>query len=122
MERNPIIQTARKQILQLLLEGYYTSRKISNLIGIREKDVLEALPHIQKSLGKGQNIISHPARCLDCGFMFRKRVRVTTPGRCPVCRSEAISPPFFGIDAPASNRQRYKDSDQFDRPVGDGIG
>jgi predicted Zn-ribbon and HTH transcriptional regulator len=43
------------------------------------------------------SLITEPARCLDCGFVFKKRTRFTTPGRCPVCRSEAIAPPAYGI-------------------------
>ncbi|MFA6221204.1 MAG: serine O-acetyltransferase EpsC [Desulfomonilaceae bacterium] len=53
------------------------------------------LPHIEKSLHTGRSVIGDPARCLDCGFIFKKRDRHTTPGRCPVCRSEAIQPPVY---------------------------
>lgn len=90
-------QTIRQQIIELLLQGEFSSKSISKIIGIKEKDVLEALPHVQKSLGRGNEIISQAARCLECGFAFKKRDRLTTPSRCPVCRSEAISPPLFGI-------------------------
>jgi predicted Zn-ribbon and HTH transcriptional regulator len=87
-----------------LLQGDFSSISLSKLLGIKEKDVLDNLPHVRKSLGKGYEIISEPARCLDCGFVFRKRERVSTPGRCPVCRSEAIAPPLFGISAPSATK------------------
>ena len=41
-----------------------------------------------------------PAECLACGFAFRKRDRLTTPGRCPRCRAERIRPAEFWIERP----------------------
>jgi predicted Zn-ribbon and HTH transcriptional regulator len=38
-----------------------------------------------------------PARCQQCGFVFRERRRLTCPSRCPTCRSEAICPARYGI-------------------------
>lgn len=89
--------TVRRQILHLL--GHYdlTAREISRIMGIREKEVYEHLPHLEKTLGNGAELISEPARCLHCDFVFKKRRRFTTPGRCPVCRSESISPPVYHV-------------------------
>jgi len=82
----------------MLKAGAYTARDISRLLGIKEKEVYEHLPHVEKSLGNSVTIIREPARCLDCGFAFAKRTRFTTPGRCPQCRSESIVPPVYGIE------------------------
>lgn len=38
-----------------------------------------------------------PAECRNCGFVFAKRERLTSPGKCPVCRNEAILDPLFRI-------------------------
>lgn len=81
----------------MLREGDCTARDISRALGIREKEVYEHLPHVERSFGNGLSVISKPAECLHCGFVFKKRTRFTAPGRCPVCRSEAISPPVYGI-------------------------
>ncbi|MBM3299472.1 MAG: ArsR family transcriptional regulator [Deltaproteobacteria bacterium] len=89
--------TTRQRILQLLKEGDRTARDLSRILGIREREVYEHLPHVEKTLGKGVSLIADPPRCLDCDFVFRKRTRHTTPGRCPICRSESVSPPKYGI-------------------------
>lgn len=34
---------------------------------------------------------------MSCGFTFRKRERLSTPSRCPVCRSEEITETRYGI-------------------------
>jgi predicted Zn-ribbon and HTH transcriptional regulator len=88
----------------MLQEGLYTARDLSAILGIKEKEVYEHLPHVEKSLGKGANIISEPARCLACGFEFKKRRRFTTPGKCPLCRSESIVDPLFGVNTPGNRK------------------
>lgn len=78
-----------------------TSKEISGAVGIREKDVLEHLEHIARSFHKGKQggreFVVEPSECLDCGFVFRKRERLRTPSRCPVCKSEGITETRFGI-------------------------
>ncbi len=91
--------TIRQQIAALLKEGEYAARDISKILGITEKEVYEHLVHVEKSSGDKSGLIAQPARCLDCGFEFKKRKRFTTPSRCPVCRSEAITPPVYGFGA-----------------------
>jgi predicted Zn-ribbon and HTH transcriptional regulator len=81
----------------MLRQDEYTAKDISRILGIREKEVYEHLPHVQRSLGNAVSLIVEPARCMECDFIFTKRKRVTTPGRCPVCRSERISEPVFKI-------------------------
>jgi hypothetical protein len=38
-----------------------------------------------------------PAECRKCGFVFQKREKLKKPGKCPICRSESIEEPLFGI-------------------------
>jgi predicted Zn-ribbon and HTH transcriptional regulator len=92
------VLTIRKRIAQLLKAGEFTARDISRILHISEKEVYEHLPHVEKSLGNEYNLIAKPAACLDCGFVFKKRTRFTTPGKCPICKSEGISPPVFGTE------------------------
>jgi transcriptional regulator len=99
--------TIRQRIVELLEQGEYTARDLSKLLSVREKEVYEHLEHVQLSLGAKVNVIAHPPRCLDCGFTFLKRKRFTAPSRCPMCRSEAITTPIYGV---TESRQTKKSS------------
>ncbi len=58
------------------------------------------LRHVELSLRKAaQRLRIEPARCRDCGFVFRDRSsrHLHAPGRCPQCRSERIAEPRFRI-------------------------
>jgi predicted Zn-ribbon and HTH transcriptional regulator len=89
--------TVRQRIAQLLKQGEFTAKDLSRILGIREKEVYEHLPHVERSARNSVQFIYRPASCLDCDFVFKKRRRFTRPGRCPVCRSERISEPAFRI-------------------------
>lgn len=89
-------ETIRREILAAIEQGPLSARDISGTVGISEKDVAGHLEHIRASLHRaGRALAVHPAECLRCGFLFEKRSRLTTPGRCPVCRSESVQPPLF---------------------------
>jgi predicted Zn-ribbon and HTH transcriptional regulator len=67
-------------------------------VGIPEKDVYPHLEHIQQTFRhekKRLDII--PSVCKGCGFVFRKRTRLTKPGKCPVCRGSAIEEPRYSL-------------------------
>ncbi len=90
------MSTLRKKIAEALEGDFLDLREISKLFGIKEKDALDHLIHIEKSAHhKGFTV--EPASCQQCGFSFKKRTRLSTPGRCPLCKSENISPPRFRI-------------------------
>lgn len=91
--------TIRQQIAEALKGGMLTAKDISKAVGIKEKDVLEHLPHVSRSISQdsGYRLVVEPSLCLSCGFVFRKRERLKTPSRCPVCRSEEITEMRFGI-------------------------
>jgi len=91
--------TVRKEIITLLEEGQaLAALDISAEVRIPEKEVYGHLEHIQKSLIKsGKMLHVKPAECLKCGFVFTKRDRLKTPGRCPVCHHEHIQEPVFSI-------------------------
>jgi hypothetical protein len=90
--------------MAILKERQVTARDLSRFLGITEKEVYQHLPHVERSLRHGVSLITEPARCLDCGFVFKKRKRFTTPGRCPVCRSEAITPAAYGINSESEEK------------------
>jgi predicted Zn-ribbon and HTH transcriptional regulator len=93
--------TVRKQIIEALKGQMLTAREISQSVGIKEKEVLEHLPHIARSLAAnesaGERLSVEPSACLECGFVFRKRDRLKTPSKCPLCKSEEITETRFGV-------------------------
>jgi predicted Zn-ribbon and HTH transcriptional regulator len=93
-EEKPL--TLREEIAVALSHASLDLREISQMFRIREKEALDHLQHIARSAHWGR-FIMEPAGCNRCGFLFKKRDRLNTPSRCPLCKSESISPPRFGI-------------------------
>ncbi len=91
------MSTLRKKIAEALEGESLDLREISKMFGIKEKEALDHLVHIEKSVHH-RSFTVEPASCQQCGFSFKKRTRLNTPGRCPVCKSEHISPPRFKIN------------------------
>lgn len=92
--------TVRQKIAEALNGAFLTAREISQAVGIREKEVLDHLPHVARSASSGPDrarFVIQPSSCLSCGFVFRKRERLNTPSRCPVCASEEITGTRYGI-------------------------
>jgi len=89
-------QTIRHEIISLLKERKLSAKDISAYVGIPEKEVYGHLEHIRKTLGKNRvKLIIIPPECITCGFIYKKRERLTKPGRCPVCRNELIQEALF---------------------------
>ena len=91
--------TLRQRILELLLEETLTVRDLSKTLGASEREVLHHLPYVARSAAHSRRFLIIPALCLNCGFEFKKRDRLTTPGKCPLCRSPRISPPAFHVSS-----------------------
>jgi predicted Zn-ribbon and HTH transcriptional regulator len=92
--------TIRQQIMQAITGARCSARDLAHRIGIPEREVEDHLAHIGKSVARDKKgrFLLEPSICQDCDFVFRGRTRLTQPSRCPKCRSEAISPPRFGIE------------------------
>ncbi len=92
--------TVRQRIVQAITGTLRSARQLAGLLGIRERQVEEHLEHVVRSLARDRTkrFVLDPSCCLNCGYVFRGRSRLTTPSRCPRCRSEGISPPQFGIE------------------------
>ena len=93
----------RKEIAKALERDSLDLREVSKLFGIKEKEVLDHITHIEKS-AYHRGFTVEPASCEQCGFSFKKRTRLSTPGRCPLCKSERISPPRFRINKVFSDK------------------
>ena len=90
--------TPRESLLQLLSAQPKSARELSQEAGLSERDVVFHLGHLQKTLKtKRRRLRVTPATCLDCGYVFHKRTRLTSPGKCPVCRSTHLSDPLFSL-------------------------
>ena len=92
------MQTIRQEIIDLLSRQEMGVRQLSGQVGIQEKEVIEHLSHIARSLAvKGKKLTIRPAECLLCGYVFEKRQRFTRPGRCPRCKKSHLQSPEFYI-------------------------
>jgi len=91
-------QTLRRRILALLEEQAMDARELSAALGIREKEVTDHLVHVERTVAAGKRrFVLSPSRCLDCGFEFKKRRRLTRPSRCPHCKGQRVIPPRFRV-------------------------
>lgn len=100
--------TVRQQIAQAIDGQTRSARELAHMLRVPERDIEAHLEHIAKSIDgerarrrreglEDRTFQLLPAVCDDCGFVFRDRTRLTTPSRCPQCRSEHIMPPRYGI-------------------------
>ena len=90
--------TLRQKIIDLLADREMDARELSREVGIKEKEVYEHLAHIERSLtAKGSKLVIRPSECLNCGYVFKNRRRLTRPGRCPRCRDSRLMNPSFKI-------------------------
>jgi predicted Zn-ribbon and HTH transcriptional regulator len=91
-------QTVRQDLAQALRSGPATARDLSKAVGVSERDVLDHLVHLARSLrAHGEKLVIQPASCLDCGFVFAQRERPARPSHCARCRSTRLTLPEFSI-------------------------
>lgn len=95
----PVDLTIRQRITGILEGGVFSAKDISRAAGVKEKEVLDHLPHIARTVNSRgrKSFVTEPSVCLNCGFVFKKRDRLKTPGKCPVCKSEEITQTRYGI-------------------------
>jgi len=96
MERQ---ETVRLEIVSVLKAfGPMTARELSTEVRVREREVIEHLEHIRKSLAKSDSeLVVTPSACRKCDFVFTERKRLTKPGKCPLCRSTSVEGPSFNV-------------------------
>jgi len=88
-------ETSRHRIAALLVRQCMSARDLAVELGLREKEVVEHLDHLRRSRVA---LVVTPAACRECGFVFRKRDRLSRPSRCPMCRGEQINEPLFEVE------------------------
>jgi predicted Zn-ribbon and HTH transcriptional regulator len=95
-------ETPRQAIQRLLGYGPHTAHDLALALRLRERDVVEHLEHLQRSLRRGpRRLVVEPPRCRACGYAFPGRRRLSAPGACPACREERVEPPVFGLEGEA---------------------
>ncbi|HKP01668.1 MAG TPA: hypothetical protein VJU02_08550, partial [Nitrospiraceae bacterium] len=96
----PPERTPRQRIIDVITGTRLSSHQLAQMLGIRERQVEEHLTHVVKTVAhdNSRRFVLDPAFCQDCDFVFHDRRRLTSPSRCPHCRSEAIAAPRYGID------------------------
>ena len=87
--------THREWIRQLLERGMHDLDSLAQLLELKLTVVEEEVRHAVRSSGRKLRI--EPAECEACGFIFRDRTRLSSPSRCPKCRSERITSPRFTL-------------------------
>ncbi len=91
-------ETMRQALRDALRDGPLTAHELSARARIAERDIVPHLEHLEKTAkAHGERLEVEPARCDGCGFQFKKRDRLSRPGRCPVCRGNHIVPPRFTL-------------------------
>ena len=100
----PPERTPRQRIIELITGTRLSSYQLAQMVGIPERQVEDHLEHVVKTVARDRTrrFILEPSTCQDCGFVFRDRRRLTRPSRCPMCHSEAIMAPRYGIDPMSS--------------------
>jgi predicted Zn-ribbon and HTH transcriptional regulator len=92
------MQTVRQQMTALLSQQVCSARDLSQTLHIQEKEVYDHLSHISRSLvSRRQKLVIIPSECLQCGYVFKERKRLTRPSRCPRCRGERIEEPKYQV-------------------------
>ena len=86
-------------MIELLEGGTLGVRELSQELHIMEREVYPHLEHISRSAkAMGKKLSVTPARCLDCGFMFKDRKKLTPPGHCPKCKGTHLQRPLYNIE------------------------
>ncbi|MGQ0694457.1 MAG: transcriptional regulator [Nitrospiraceae bacterium] len=108
----PPERTQRQRIIELLSGTRLSSHQLAQMLGIAERQVEDHLTHVVKTLlrDRSQRFILEPSTCPDCGYVFRDRIKLTRPSRCPECRSEGITAPRYGIESVRSRSRRVDSS------------
>ena len=92
------METVRQKIIGLLTDMEMSARDLSQALGIREKEVVQHLVHVEKTVAaQKKRLMIIPFLCLDCEYVFKERKRYTRPGRCPRCKGTHVETPTFRI-------------------------
>lgn len=89
--------TPRQRIIDLLQKEDLGPNDLAARLDLPLKEIRDHLKHVRRSVRPPQRFVVTPARCEKCGFIFKDRRKLHTPGRCPRCKSQSILDPTFSI-------------------------
>lgn len=90
--------TVRQRMIRLLETEARDVREISQTLRIREREVIDHLPHIARTVaGQNRKLEVTPSTCLACGYRFKDRKHLKPPSRCPQCKNERVEPPLYRV-------------------------
>ena len=90
--------TRRQEITKILRGEALALQDLSVFVKAHIKEILEDIPHIEKSVQPEERLTITPAQCQKCGFTFKDRRKIKTPSRCPKCKGTRIKAPVFHIE------------------------
>ena len=91
------MSTHRQKLIELLSGGPFSLQELSKEAHLSMREALDHLEHVRKSVRHPRRFIMEPAECLNCGFVFKDRGKLHSPGKCPRCRDSHIREPIFQI-------------------------
>ncbi|MFX0183464.1 MAG: HTH domain-containing protein [Candidatus Hodarchaeota archaeon] len=95
------MKTRREKIIKLLTENdNMTLQELADLLQTSVKTVVEDLNNVRKTIRHERlRIEVRPASCIQCGYIFTGRSRISDPHKCPKCHAERINPQGFRISS-----------------------
>lgn len=91
-------RTTRERITDRLREQPMNVPELATAFEITAGEAVSHVEHISKSLDNtDEQLLVAPPTCEDCGFDDFDDL-INRPGRCPECKSEAVSDPTFAIE------------------------
>jgi len=90
-------KTIRQTIMALLEQEALSTTDLAEMLGIKEKEIIDHMEHVARSVSGERKLETTPAQCKTCGFRFTKKKQFKTPSRCPKCKSELVEQARFLI-------------------------
>jgi len=80
----------RRQLIDNLAEAPRSVSSVACELGLKRGEIEEDFAHlIRTARAAGHAVVTDPARCRSCGFVFDER-RLAKPSKCPACRGSRI--------------------------------
>ncbi len=83
--------TRREEIEGLLKQRPWTPKELADHFGVTIPEIIEDLGHVKRGAQASMLFKYQPPVCNSCGFLFKERIKLKTPTKCPRCRKEDIS-------------------------------
>ena len=89
--------TVRRHLIELLSPEPQSTSALARQLGLRRGDIEDDLRHaVRSAIAAGHRVEVIPARCKDCGFVF-KEDRLAKPSRCPSCKGSRLFEPLLRV-------------------------